>query len=617
MAKLKQETFKFYKSQVDDDITIHDKALKAVNNPMDILRAFEGRFYDGFQDNTPGTPDGRDGGYGNVTDAKMTENWLFIAEATLIPSLFFQLPRIVVRPKRKGLDFSAAVLTSLVNIYFNDDAKRENQLAIKDAFLAYGYAVIKNGYNSRTGKISKPSLLTGETQVDKTNDMEGDVEFLRFEKPVLLRQSPRDTYLDSTQPFSKGNRITFVYERTLKELIDSNLYKLDSNFIRFFEGRSDNPQEKDAEITLIEHWRMKNGKAHKLVYVEEWNEEISDGLQETEYDELPVSYLRFNDMGDILYTVSHGRLMTDAQKELNYLNELWKDHIDNIRNQTVVNMQKLTETGQNTLRANKIGGIVESDGPIVNGDIQPIQSAPMDPNIFNNIQNNRNYLNLISATAGPKGGGPSEKLATSERQKALGDVVRSAGLQDAIRDFVVNQIQHMIKNILRLASPEMTVTITGQNLTFPQTGQPIEPGTELELGGENGFDLRELIEGDLDVDYVFDVDITTAAKPDFPVIRKQLMEAITIAQGLEPKLNQDGKKFDFAKAEETLMATFDQIPNAQDWITEMTPEEQQAYQQAQQQAQMQEAMKNANNHEELAIASQANNVQTGVENLQP
>ena len=210
MARLKEETFKFYKSQVDDDQIIHDTQLKAVNDPNDVLRAFEGRFYEGFSDDSTRAM-ARNSAGGTISDAKMTENWLFIAESTLIPSLFIQLPRIVVRPKRKGLDFSAAVLTALVNVYFGDEAKHENQLAIKDAFMAYGYAVIKNGYNSRTAKVSKPSLLTGETKIDKTSDMEGDVEYLAFEKPVLLRQSPRDTYLDSTQPFGKVNRITFFY----------------------------------------------------------------------------------------------------------------------------------------------------------------------------------------------------------------------------------------------------------------------------------------------------------------------------------------------------------------------------------------------------------------------
>lgn len=615
MAKLTEEQFRFFKEQVTQDKIFHDNMLGAINAPEDIIAAYQGRFLSGVE----GGGEGHGGGLGrtDTSESSIIENWLFISISTIMPNLFFQLPRIIIKAKRRELDFSAAVLNALANIYFTDDIRRENQLAILDAFMAYGYGVVKNGYNTKTEhKSNKPSIFTGETKADGTENMEGDVEFLKFEKPIILRQSPSKTYLDKTQPFGKGNRVTFEYDRTLKEIVDSKLYNLSQNFIDHFKARSTNPNELDVDLKLFEHWRMKDGFAHKLVYIEEWDEPLTKGLQKTVYDEIPISYLRFNDMGDLIYTVSHGRLATDAQKELNYLNELWKAHIDNIRNQHLINMDALSESGQRTLRENQIGGVVETSRPITPGDATPLVSQTMDPNLFNNIANTRGYLNLLLSTAGPKGGEPSEKLATSERQKALGDALRSAGLQDSIRVFVSNEVKQLIKNVLRLASPEVVISLTGKNLILPQTGQVIEPGQELEIGGENGFDLDELISGDIDVDYVFDVDIVSASKPDFPVIRKQMVEAITMAKQLQPDLAGEGKKFNATKALQLLFSTFDQVPDATQLIEDMSPEEQMALAQAQQQEQTTEQLKATTNPTEMAIATQANNIQTRTEGLQ-
>jgi len=541
---LKAEDLKLYKRQVEEDISTHNSDLKANNDPEEIIKAFQGRFKD--------------------SEDTQNENYLFIAANTILPSLFFQLPRIIVRAKREGLEFEAAVLNSLANAYFGDEAKRENQQCILDAFLPYGYAVMKNGYNSRTGKVKGPSILTGtQKSRNKENDMEGDVEFLRYEKPLIIRQSPKTTYLDFSQPFGKGNRITFEYTRSLKELQDSNLYTLSQNFIQFFSGRSLNDDAREVNLRVFEHWRMIGEYAWKLVYVEGWPEEIFWG--KTIYKNLPVSYLRFNDMGDILYTVSHGRPATNAQKELNYLNELWKKHLDNLRNQHLVDFSQLDETGVKTLRANVIGGIVGTKGPITGGIAQPLQSAMMDRNLFANIDNVRQYLNLIISSTGGKTGEDS-KLATIERSKAMGDALRSSGMQDRIRDFVVDQIRQLIRNIIVLGNPEMMLKITGRNLVFPRTGERIESGTELQLGGEKGYALNDIITGDIDTDFVFDVDITSAQRPDFPVIRKQLAEGIALAAQLQPVLQQENSRVNFTELMKDYYSTFDAIPNADKYI---------------------------------------------------
>ncbi len=561
---LSETDFKFYRDEIKQDITTHDSKLKWINRPEEVKAAYQGRFHhgdmldDSRHDEDPSLQEGK---------RQIIENYLFISASTALPSLFFQLPRMHIRSER--LPFEAAVLTSLINKDFNEQDKEENQLCIIDAFLPYGYGVMKTGYNSRTG-IVKPNIFTGKTKGGKSDNLEGENEFLEFERTLAVRQSPKTTYLDRTQPFGKGNRISFVYQRTLQQIIDSNLYTLSSNFIQHFAvGAKD---KRLIKMELTEAFILLKGKVWKLAYVNGWDEEIA--WIKTQYDELPRSLLRFNKMGDILYNIAHGTLGLFAQKELNYLTELRKKHVDNMRNQHMIERKALDEGADKTVRANDIGGIVYTNKPPI-GVAIPLTSASADPRLFEETVNVREYLKLLLSTSGAKAGGPDSKLATVERNKALGDALRSSGLQDDIRSFMVHQMKQRIKNYLRLASPEMTLMITGENLEMPGTNEPIEPGTQLQLGGKGGLNLQKLITGELEVDFVFDVDITSAQRPDFPVIREQLAEGIRLGKELLPDLEEKGKTIDFDKQLEDYYQTFDAIPDAKKYIRDMSEEEKQ------------------------------------------
>lgn len=557
MPKLNDLDFKYWKDCISDDIKEHDTKLNAVNNPAEVIDAYNGVFEKFDVGSHP-------------HEKTMIENYLFVAAGTILPSLFFQWPRIIIRSDR--LPFEAAVLTGLVDKTFTERDKEENQLCIIDAFLPYGFSVMKNGYNSRMGKVlKKPNFLTGRTQSNNKSGMETDFEeYLKYERPIGVRQSPKYTYLDHRQPFGKGNRITFEYTRTLQQLIGSNLYDLPQNFIEFFGSRSKDKRKVDLKI--FESFILLGQSTYKLAFCEEWQQEPIAWIK-TDYEGLPASYLRFNKMGDVLYGIAHGTLGLRAQKELNYLMELWKQHLDHIKNQIAAHKEAFNSEGQKVLRDNKIGGIAWTNRPLTTGVFQQISSALPDPRLFENIMNVREYLKLLMSTTGGKGGGPESELATTERSKALGDALRSAGLQDAIRDFLTSQIKQRIRNIIKMGSPELAIKLTGENLIMPDTGREIEPGTELILGGKTGLSLQDLITGNIDIDFVFDIDMTSAQRPDFPVIRKQLGEGIIIAERLEPRLAEKGKKINFELMLEDYFATLDTVPDAKKYISEMSDEE--------------------------------------------
>jgi len=556
MPKMNNEDLKYYKSIIDEDKKKHQLMMKQ-HLPEAIMDAYEGKICE------------RNGDEFDVT-GNMIEDYLFVSANTIIPTLFYQVPRPIIRGMREDLKYSASVIAGLIKVYARDDFKKEIQTAIIDAFLPYPFACIKTGYNSRTGTYSpKPSLLTGQTQGGSDKNMEASEEYLKYEKPFVERQSPRYTYLDSSKPFGKDRRITFEYDRTLAQLIDSNLYQLDSGLISSFKVKNDNDARK-AKVKIIEHWCMINGYAWKLVYTPDWHEELAWG--KTPYKSLPRELLRFNDLGDRLYTTSHGYLAYEAQKELNYMNELWKEHIDKIRRQHLVDFTGVSEPGQKTLKANEIDGIVECNRP-PNTVYAQISSNPMGKDVYAGIDNIRQYLKLILSTSGGRGGEDQAEFAYTEKQQAIGDMMRASGLQDKVRDFARNILKKMVSNIVKFGDPEITIQITGKNVVDPVTGEVIT-GKEMQIGGPMGLNLQEEIKGDVEEDYIYDIDITSAQRPDFPVIRAQLKEFIQTLAALEPKLIAEGKKINYSELVNDMANTFETLVDPEKYLTEITPEEQ-------------------------------------------
>jgi len=575
--KLTKKDFDYMKDIIKEDEQEHQKSLIEKNLPDEVIASYEGRIIKATGDSFEFT--------GNVI-----EDFLFIAVNTLLPSLFFQVPKAIVTDNPGGSRYSAEVLQGLARHYYNQKHKLDLQNAIMDAYLAYGIGIVKIGYNSRRGKLAseKPSFWTGKTKNKKSavkEGMEASLEYLKYENAFIERVSPRNVYLDASKEWGKGRHITFKYKRTLQEIMDSNLYNLSSDFIDYFRISSNNDPRR-AKLTLKEHWVMKeDGFAWKLVYCDEWQEELQWG--KSAYTELPVSMLRFNKPSDTLYPVSHGLLGTNAQKELSYLNKLWKEHIDKTRRQWLVYWDKLTEEGKKTLKANIIDGIVPVTEPITNAMVQQIQGVPMNADVFQNIANVRQYLNLVMSSSGVKVGEQPSKGADLERQKGFGDQLRSSGMIDDIKDFAGEQVRKIVLNVMKFGDPDITIKVTGKNVVDPITGELIT-GSQLKLGGKDGFTIKDEILGKIEEDYKYSVNMGSAVRPDFAITRKQIQEFALGAAQLEPLAKAQGKVIEWGDVLEQWGSTFPEL-NLKSTIRDMTDEEKQAQQIAQQQ-QMQMAM---------------------------
>ena len=245
--------------------------------------------------------------------------------------------------------------------------------------------------------------------------------------------------------------------------------------------------------------------------------------------------------------------------------------MDKTRRQHIVDMTGLTESGQKTLKVNEIDGIIEANRPV--GTIyQQISSNPMNKDIYAGIENVRRYLKLILSTSGGRGGETDAEFAYTEKQQAIGDAMRASGLQDKVRDFARGIIKQMVSNLVAFGDPQVTIQITGKNVIDPITGELIT-GREMQIGGAMGLKLQEEIKGDVETDYIYDVDITSAQRTDFPVVRAQLKEAAEFLIAIEPRIMQEGKKVEIAEFAKDYLNTFETLVDPEKYISDMTDED--------------------------------------------
>lgn len=575
MTKLSVKDFDYYKDILREDEQHHSSHMMNKNMPDSVIAAYEGFLYS--QSNNLGV--GYTGGV-QPNDPNMEpdfaelneyiENWMAISIDTIIPGFYYQVPLPNIRKKQRGSEFSAEILNGLVEHFFDEKAKIENQRCILDAYLAYSIGIMKIGYNTRIGILNnkRTNLFSGEMKASgKDLDMESSVEYIKYERPFVERVSPRDTWLDCSKEFGKGQRVTFRYDRTLQELKDSNLYSLSSNFLSYFKSNSEDARR--TKLQIKECWWMMNGYAYKLVYTDDWEEELYWG--KTRYQWLPVSLLRFKDVPDTLYTRSHGSIATSASQELDYQNRLWKEHIDKSRDLLFYDETGLSESGKKTLMSNPTKGVVGCTRSPV-GVATNVGSAVMSSDIYNNIANIRTYLQQSLASGGAISGDLSAELAVQERSLQQGNFLRTSGIRDKIRDFNIDQIKKMITCLVNWGSPEVAVSITKKNIVDPMTGVVVT-GKDVLIGGNDGIPLQEMIIGNIESDYGYDVDMASAARPDYAVLRKQLMEYMALLTQLMPMLQAEGNKVNFTVLAKQLAGTFDTIPNAGDVIEPMSEEE--------------------------------------------
>jgi len=525
---------------------------------------------------------------------KISLNKIYPATNRVVPSLYYQNPRIKFTPRKGTTGFAADIATATINYdYREKKVKRENQKTILDAWYV-GTGVCKIGYQTRfvyKEQEQKKRGLFGR----QPDAAEKEIDYIEYEGPWVKRLNPLDVFRDAKRPVDEDRIIWIRYKRTLQDIIEAGFYEYDREFVQRF-GKKDN---RDVELELYEGWiRTKEG-LFILVEVDGYNKPIRWEKSSWLGDGFPICFLTFAEMNDEYYPVSPMKVAIKQQKHINYGATLQMNIIDHFINMIGVNETALTEEGKKLLRTNPTGGILKFKQAI-SGNVGPITSATIPADLFAVVKLMQDNLQECLTTSGLRlGSSESEKTLGQDQMKEMGNVMGMSGMQDKIREYVMEQAQKVLQMRKQFSTAREIVPITGMDIINPITGKLITDEW-LEFGTPGSpVTLKEAIAGDYDCD----VDIKSALKPNEAQILMVFDKMIEKLISIEPILERNNQKIDFGRLVKSwLSAHKDVITNADTFVVQMTEEEVQEKEQAKQ-LQQQMAM--------LAQQKQEQEVQSG------
>jgi len=533
-------------------------------------------------------------------DSYMSLNKIYPATNRVIPTLYWQNPKIQFTPKKGTTDFSAKISTSVINYDYKEmRIKQENQQIILDAWYG-GFGACKIGYQTafayKQAQNSPKQGLRGAigSMLGVPDKEEKIIDYIEYEGPFVRRIKPTDIFRDPKQPAGKDRIIWIHYKRSLDDITNSDMYEYDSSFITRYKVKD--PRE--VELDIYEGWVRTQKGLYIVTLCEGHLTPIRYELSSWKGDGFPICFLTFADINDEYYPVSSMKIASKQQRQINYLTTLQYNVVNKFRNQTGINVTALTEEGKRAVDSNDIGGIVKFKVP-VNGNISPIVSAPIPADLFNLQKIMQDSLQECLTVSGLRmGSSEGEQTLGQDQIKDFGNQLGLSGMQAKVKDFVMDQATKLIQMRKQFSTAPSLVPIVGMDLRNPVTGQLITDEW-LEFGtANNPVTLKQTIAGDYDVD----VDIKSAQKPD-DAMKMKLFENLANILGrpeYQGYLAQQGKKIDWGKLTQEWLALYKEyISNADTFVVDFTEEEkaQMAMQTQQQQAKQQEV-------EEIALEGQ-------------
>lgn len=552
-------------------------------------------------------------------DEFISLNKTFPATNRVVPSLYFQNPKIVFTPKKNSTEFSAKVLTAKVNYDFREmKVKKENQMTVLDAWYC-GFGAAKIGYQTQFQYKDKPKdkgmiEKTIDKVMGKSDNDERIIDYIEYEGSFVRRINPKFVYRDPKQPAGKDRFIWLQYPKTLEDITTSDVYEYDSDFYTRF-GSKD-PRE--VEIQLFEGWLRTRKGLYIVAMCDGYSKPIRWEKSSWQGDDFPISFLSFAEVNDLHYPPSFMKVTAKQQKHVNYLTTLQFNVINKFRNQTAINEKALSEEGERAIKENSIGGIIKFKQPVA-GNIAPINSAPIPADLFNvaNIMS-ENLQECLQVAGLRSGGAQNEPTLGQDQIKEFGNTIGLSGMQDKVREFVIDEARKLSQMIKQYATAPSLVPITGVDLKDPQTGKLVTDEW-LEFGTpEQPITLRQAVAGDYDVD----VDIKTAQRPDdatklklFGDMANMLFTNPMIGQVLA----QAQDKINWGKFLKGWFDAYSEyIPEAGTFIEKMSQQEiMQAQAQAKQaQAIQDKAIVNADNKDQLEQQKSRLDIEKGLQEME-
>lgn len=501
-------------------------------------------------------------------DAITTLNIIHALIKNVVPSLYFQNPRILSIPKKISSADTAPIVSEIVNYYYRRiDVEETNQKIIWDAYvLGHGYSKI--GYAT---KVGMDVANKQEKQKPKKSFIDEGLEALGLKKKTeeekevhpeinynIVSESPYITYVSPFDFIRDPRALTMeesmwvgqCFRRTVQQMKDNKKYKntadlegVDpdintSTYIKLDQSSIDN--FKTVDLYEI-HYRNDN-KQYLLViskdandYREHYHEETIYEIDGWQYDELT-----FNKTGHKAFAVSDITKIKNLQDRFTATLDAILEQVDKFQPKIAYSGTDVTPEGKNALINGGIGALVDcTKNPAevfreinltqFKADLKALADQIIE---IITIQTGITRAQLTGMATGASA--TEVSIAQGGQTLRISDMAQSVG---RFSNKQASKLWQVIKQFVELEQLELITGISGTN---QDTGFPNY--TWVTIDEERS---EKMISGQYD----FNIEVGSSQKPDLNVIRKQFENLFSILSRTEvvTLMQQQGYKIELAE----------------------------------------------------------------------
>lgn len=495
-----------------------------------------------------------------------TINFFHVIAKLIVPSLYFQNPQVMTKPKRKTDQDSAPYAKGIMNHFYKEiGVDSENETAVWDAYVL-NRGIAKVGYATKFGMdIEDDEKKTKKNIIDRTLEKLGlkkpeEKEVIRpeinqkivAEYPYVKWVSPFKFLIDPrARNIDEALWVAEEFDKTVGELKRNKFYKNTSQL----KGTSPDfptemginvPQTEIDEFSIVRvyeiHYRNRS-KMYRLVIAKDGDvfQELYHEQSIYKIDGFQYDILEFNRHGHLQFKRSDLTKIKNLQDRLTSTFDMILDQIDRFIPKVAYDSTAVSVNGVKALRDGNIGALVECNkNP--REVIAEINLTQLKADLKAVIDQMVTVITMMTGVTQAKILGISSgDTATGENIAQGGENIRLADMSKSVQQFVNKQATKIWQIVTQFVDLEELEIITGESGVNPATGQP----TYSWLADIDSGMSEKLIQGQ----YAFDIEVGSTQKVDSALITKRIENLISILGRTDviALMQQQGKKVDLAE----------------------------------------------------------------------
>jgi len=495
-----------------------------------------------------------------------TINFFHIIAKLIVPSLYFQNPQVMTKPKRKGDEDSAPYAKGIMNYFYKEiGVDAENEMAVWDGYVL-NRGIAKVGYATKFGMdIEDDENKEKKNIVDRTLEKLGlkkaeEKEVVRpeinqkivAEFPYVKWVSPFKFLIDPrARNIDEAMWVAEEFDKTVAELKRNKFYKNTSKLKGTppdfpTEMGLNVPQTEIDEFNVIKvyeiHYRN-NSKMYRLVIAKDGElfHELYHEQSIYKIDGFQYDLIEFNRHGHLQFKRSDLTKIKNLQDRLTSTFDMILDQLDRFIPKVAYDSSGISVNGIKALRDGDIGALVECNKNPAEV-IREINFTQLKADLKAVVDQMVTVITMMTGVTQAKILGMSSgETATGESIAQGGENIRLSDMSKSVQGFVNRQATKLWQIITQFVELEDLEIITGESGINPQTGQP----TYTWLNDINSEMSEKLIEGQ----YSFDIEVGSTQKVDSALITKRIENLISILGRTDviALMQQQGKKVDLAE----------------------------------------------------------------------